>query len=207
MLCFLEINGNPWQVSLRGGAYPSGVFMKFVPNDCKQEEMLKEMGMSTIDELFADIPKNLRIHELELPKGKTQQDVETYLRTLEQKNKSSFETLCFLGGGIQHHYIPALVQSITSRSEFYTAYTPYQPEASQGFLQAMFEYQSMIASLMGMDIANASLYDGMTALGEAALLCHRHTKKNQFVISTLMTRLFVGRLSDKRHTQPKMPGN
>ena len=98
------------------------------------------------------------------------------------KNRSFNDSLSFLGGGIKPHYIPAIVKSIISRSEFYTAYTPYQSEASQGFLQAMFEYQSMIAEITGMDVANCSLYDGATALGETALMCSRINKKKTFVI-------------------------
>ena len=106
------------------------------------------------------------------------------LRKLGEKNKSFCEMPNFLGGGIKSHYIPAAVKSIISRSEFYTSYTPYQPEASQGFLQAMFEYQSMIAEITSMDIANASVYDGATALGEAALMCTRINKRKTFVVPT-----------------------
>jgi len=147
--------------------------------------MLKELGLEQIDDLFIDIPKEIRIDNLESPipsKGLSQQETERLLREIANKNKSCNDLLCFLGGGVKPHYIPAIVKSIVSRAEFYTAYTPYQPEASQGFLQAMFEYQSMIAELTGMDVANASLYDGATALGEAALMCARITKKNSFII-------------------------
>lgn len=156
--------------------------MKFIPNACVKETMLNAIGVKTIDDLFEDIPQPLRAQPLSLPKGKTQQEVEHHLRQLAYANQSWSEHPHFLGGGIQPHYIPAVVQAITNRSEFYTAYTPYQPEASQGFLQAMFEYQSMIAELTGVNVANASLYDGMTALGEAALLCCRQTKRNVFII-------------------------
>lgn len=144
--------------------------------------MLKETGLSDIDELFSDIPKQIRVKNLNLPKGLSQQDTEQKLREIANKNKSFYDMLSFLGGGIKPHYIPPAVKSIISRAEFYTAYTPYQPEASQGFLQAMFEYQSMIVELTGMDIANASLYDGATALGEAALMCSRINQKKTFVI-------------------------
>lgn len=144
--------------------------------------MLREIGLKQIDDLFVDIPKEIRINNLELPDSLSQQETEQRLRKIANKNKSCNEVLCFLGGGVKPHYIPAVVKSIISRGEFYTAYTPYQPEASQGFLQAMFEYQSMIAELTGMDVANASLYDGATALSEAALMCTRITKKKKFVI-------------------------
>ena len=144
--------------------------------------MLKETGLSDIDELFSDIPKQIRVKNLNLPKGLSQQDTEQKLREIAKKNKSFCGMLSFLGGGIKPHYIPPAVKSIISRAEFYTAYTPYQPEASQGFLQAMFEYQSMTVELTGMDIANASLYDGATALGEAALMCSRINQKKTFVI-------------------------
>ena len=156
--------------------------MKFVPNSTKKKSMLEEIGLTDIDELFSDIPKKIRIKNLTLPDGLSQQDVEEQLRTLGKKNKSFFEMPSFLGGGIKPHYIPAAVKSIISRSEFYTSYTPYQPEASQGFLQAMFEYQSIIAELTGMDVSNASLYDGATAIGEAALMCTRINRRKTFII-------------------------
>ena len=156
--------------------------MKFIPNSELKKEMLKDIGLKDIDELFSDIPEKIRIKELELPDGLSQQETEKHLRNIANKNKPQGELLSFLGGGIKPHYTPAVVKSILSRSEFYTAYTPYQPEASRGFLQAMFEYQSMIAALTGMDIANASLYDGFTALSEAALMCTRINKKMTFVV-------------------------
>jgi glycine dehydrogenase subunit 1 len=156
--------------------------MQFIPNSPLKNSMLHEIGLHDINELFSDIPKKLRVKKLNLPEGRTQQDVEEHLRNIATHNKSFCEMPSFLGGGMKPHYIPAAVKSVLSRSEFYTAYTPYQPETSQGFLQAIFEYQSMIAELTGMDISNASLYDGATALGEAALLCTRVTRKKTFII-------------------------
>jgi glycine dehydrogenase subunit 1 len=156
--------------------------MQFIPNSPLKTNMLNELNLHEIDDLFSDIPQKLRIKDLRLPQGKTQQEVEEHLRILARKNKSFCEMTSFLGGGVQPHYIPAAVKSILSRSEFYTAYTPYQPETSQGFLQAIFEYQSLIAELTGMDVSNASLYDGATAVGEAALMCTRVNKKKTFLI-------------------------
>jgi len=156
--------------------------MKFIPNSAIKNEMLKEIGLNNINDLFSDIPKNLKFKDLDLPNGLSQQDTEQKLRQIASKNKSYHQILSFVGGGIKPHYIPSAVKSIISRSEFYTSYTPYQSEASQGFLQAMFEYQSMIAEITGMDISNASLYDGVTALGEAALMCARINKKKYFII-------------------------
>ena len=156
--------------------------MKFIPNSEIKKELLKELQISDIEELFSDIPKSIKIKDINLSKGLSQLEVENKLKSIGCKNKSFFEKPFFLGGGIKPHYIPALVKSIISRSEFYTSYTPYQPEASQGFLQAMFEYQSVISEITGMDVANASLYDGATALGEAALMCTRINKKNTFII-------------------------
>jgi glycine dehydrogenase subunit 1 len=156
--------------------------MQFIPNSPLKKNMLIELGLHTINDLFSDIPQHIRVTELQLPQGRTQQDVEEHLRKLAQQNKSFCQTPSFLGGGVKPHYIPAAVKSVISRSEFYTAYTPYQPETSQGFLQAIFEYQSMIAELTGMDVSNASLYDGATALGEAALMCSRINKRKTFVL-------------------------
>jgi len=156
--------------------------MKFVPNSDIKNEMLNELSLKKIDDLFSDVPKKIIIDELDLDEGLSQIQTEKKLREIASKNKSYSEVLCFLGGGIKPHYIPAAVKALAYRSEFFTAYTPYQSEASQGFLQAMFEYQSMIAELTGMDVANCSLYDGVTAVSEAALMSSRITRKKKFVI-------------------------
>ena len=156
--------------------------MKFIPNSAIKNNMIKEIGLKSINDLFSDVPKNLKFKDLKLANGLTQQETEQKLRQISNKNKSYHEILSFVGGGIKPHFIPSALKSILLRSEFYTAYTPYQSEASQGFLQAMFEYQSMIAELTGMEVSNSSLYDGITALGEAALMCTRINKKKNFVI-------------------------
>ncbi len=157
--------------------------MKFIPNHLIKNQMLKEIGLENIDDLFSDIPDEIQIKDLKLDNGLTQIQTENKLRKIASKNKSCKDILTFTGGNIKPHYIPAVVKSIISRSEFYSAYTPYQSEASQGFLHAMFEYQSLIAEITGMDVANASLYDEATALGEAALMCSRvKRRKNKFVI-------------------------
>jgi glycine dehydrogenase subunit 1 len=156
--------------------------MQFIPNTPLKKNMLDELGCHDIDDLFSDIPQKIKITHLTLPDGLTQLQTEERLKILARKNKSFCELPSFLGGGVKPHYIPAAVKSVISRSEFYTAYTPYQPEMSQGFLQAIFEYQSMIAELTGMDVSNASLYDGATALGEAALMCTRINRRKTFVI-------------------------
>ena len=156
--------------------------MKFIPNSKIKEIMLKEIGVNDINSLFSDIPKKILINDIELPNELSQQNTEKKLRTIACKNKSLNEITSYLGGGIKPHYIPSFVKAIKSRAEFYTSYTPYQSEASQGFLQAMFEYQSIISELTGLDIANCSLYDGVTALGEAALMCTRINRKKTFVI-------------------------
>ncbi|MEM4258618.1 MAG: aminomethyl-transferring glycine dehydrogenase subunit GcvPA [Candidatus Thermoplasmatota archaeon] len=158
--------------------------MNFIPNVSSKQELLEELHLQSIDELFVDVPHQIRIKNLNLPPGLNQQETEEKLKKIANKNKPCSMMPSFLGGGIKHHYIPAAVKTIVSRSEFYTAYTPYQPEASQGFLQAMFEYQSMICELTGMDVANASLYDGATALGEAALMCSRINNKKTFLVPT-----------------------
>ena len=156
--------------------------MQFIPNSPLKKTMVDELHIHDVNDLFSDIPKEIALKGLPLPQGRSQQDVETQMRLFAQQNKSFCEMVSFIGGGFKPHYIPAAVKAIVSRSEFYTAYTPYQPETSQGFLQAIFEYQSMIAELTGMDVSNASLYDGATALGEAALMCTRLSKKKTFVI-------------------------
>ncbi len=156
--------------------------MKFIPNSAIKKEMLNEIGLKDIDELFSDVSKDILNKDLDLKNGLSQIDTTKKLRDIADKNKSFHELTCFTGGGMKPHYVPSIVKSLISRAEFFTAYTPYQSEASQGFLQAMFEYQSMIAELTGMDIANCSLYDGVTALSESALMCSRIKRKNIFVV-------------------------
>lgn len=153
--------------------------MNYIPNLEFKEEILKEISIKSIDDLFSDIPESVRIDRLNLPDGKTEMEVKKEVTDTLKKNK---RTLSFLGGGVYDNYVPSAVKAIIQRSEFYTSYTPYQPEVSQGMLQAMFEYESMIADLTGMDAANASMYDWATSLAEAVLMCSRMTRKNEFVI-------------------------
>jgi len=154
--------------------------MPFIANTEQQrQEMLAAIGM-TADDLFADIPAKLQCTDFHLPAGMSEQAVRSYLGELSGKN--STRLINFLGGGFYDHFIPAAVGALTSRGEFYTAYTPYQPEASQGTLQAIFEYQTMIARLTEMEVANASLYDGGTALYEAMMMALRITGRNKIII-------------------------
>ncbi|PKK86060.1 MAG: aminomethyl-transferring glycine dehydrogenase [Thermoplasmata archaeon HGW-Thermoplasmata-1] len=156
--------------------------MHFIPNSEIKQAMLAEIGLDDIDELFADVPKEVRYGGLQIEKSKSEMQVRREMKHMLSKNVTLDEITSFIGGPAMPHFVPAAVRSITSRSEFYTAYTPYQPELSQGILQAMFEYQSMIAELTGMDVANISMYDGATALGEAALMTARASRKNEFLV-------------------------
>ncbi|MBN2416770.1 aminomethyl-transferring glycine dehydrogenase subunit GcvPA [bacterium] len=159
--------------------------MPYIPmTDDNRREMLKTIGVADFEALLSGIPENVRFQgELDLPKPLSEYEVTKLLRSLAAKNRDTVSTICFLGGGAYDHYVPAAIDHIISRSEFYTSYTPYQPEVSQGNLQAIYEYQSMIAALTGMDVANASMYDGGSALAEAALLAHSKTKKAEILIS------------------------
>jgi glycine dehydrogenase subunit 1 len=144
--------------------------------------MLRVLGCEEIDDLFEDIPEGIRIPGLDLPKGLSEQEAIRRVLEILSRNLSCEELLSFLGAGYYDMYVPAVVDAILSRSEFYTSYTPYQAELSQGLMQALFEYQSLICELTGMDAANSSMYDGSTALGEAALMCARITRRRSFVI-------------------------
>lgn len=157
----------------------------YIPNTPQDEqEMLKAIGLESVDQLFEDIPKDVHLTEpLNIPSSKSELEVTRYLKGLASKNCSVSELASFLGAGAYDHYIPSVINAITSRSEFYTSYTPYQPEISQGTLQYIFEYQTLIANLTGMDIANASLYDGGTAITEAALMACAHAKKAEIIVS------------------------
>lgn len=158
----------------------------YMPDISEMKDMLAEMGLNDIMDLFSDIPSEYIIDELDLPEGMCEWDTYNHLRDLANRNMNTSNTVFFLGAGVYHHYVPPVVKEIISRSEFSTSYTPYQPEISQGMLQALFEYQSLIAELVGMDVANASMYDSATALGEAALMAKRITKKNTILVPEVM---------------------
>ena len=146
----------------------------------QQQEMLREIGVGSIDELLGQVPENVRLERpLDLPPPLTEPELECHVRQLAGQNIT--DRVCFQGGGAYDHFIPAVVDEIAGRGEFYTAYTPYQPEASQGSLQAFFEYQSMICQLTGLDVSNASLYEGGTAVSEAAFMAIRVTGRRRKV--------------------------
>ncbi len=157
----------------------------YIPHTREDEkEMLEVVGLDSLEDLFNDIPKELRLSkELDMPKAKSELEVTSYLKGLASKNSTVDELTCFLGAGAYDHYIPSVIDHIISRQEFYTSYTPYQPEISQGTLQYLFEFQSLLCELTGMDIANASLYDGGTAVAEAALMAASVSRKKEIIIS------------------------
>ncbi|MCC6935029.1 MAG: aminomethyl-transferring glycine dehydrogenase subunit GcvPA [Thermomicrobiales bacterium] len=145
--------------------------MTFNPHTKEDREaMLAAVGAANIESLFSAIPEDVRFPKLNLPRTLSEQEAFRRLSELAAKNLNTIEHPSFLGAGLYSHYVPAAVQQILFRGEFYTAYTPYQPEVAQGTLQAIYEYQTMIANLTGMEVSNASLYDGATALAEGALL-------------------------------------
>ncbi len=154
--------------------------MNFICNtEAQKKDMLKELGVSGIDALFRDIPKEIVLKK-GAGNGLSEAELAASISRLSKKNKTGL--VSFLGAGSYNHFIPAAVRHIVSRSEFYTAYTPYQAEMSQGMLQAIYEYQTMIAELTGMDVANASVYDGATALAEACIMACTITRKKKVVM-------------------------
>lgn len=158
----------------------------FIPHsDSDRSEMLRKVGVTSIEDLFQDVPEQFRFPKLDLPDAVTEMEALQNLKDFADANYSTEDTICFLGAGAYNHYVPAAVDSIITRGEFLTAYTPYQPEVSQGTLQAIFEYQSLVAALTGMEVSNASHYDGATAAAEACILAYHHFrgKRNKFVLS------------------------
>ncbi|MCZ7581201.1 MAG: aminomethyl-transferring glycine dehydrogenase subunit GcvPA [Fimbriimonadaceae bacterium] len=158
----------------------------YIPHtDADRDEMLEVIGAKSIEELFAAIPPELRIQgDLNVPEGLDEHRLLAHVFGLSRKNKSLLTDLvCFLGAGIYDRYIPATIGAILSRGEFLTAYTPYQPELSQGYLQTIYEFQTMVAELYGMEVANASMYDGSTAMAEAAILAHGVTGRDRVLIA------------------------
>ncbi|GFN22343.1 aminomethyl-transferring glycine dehydrogenase subunit GcvPA [Thermanaeromonas sp. C210] len=157
--------------------------MGYIPTTpAEREEMLKACGVTRVEELFEDIPEEVKLKgDLDLPAPLAEPDLLRHLKELAGKNRT--DLISFLGAGAYEHYIPSVVSHLLSRSEFYTAYTPYQPEVSQGTLQAIFEFQSLVCALTGLDVANASHYDGATATAEAALVACGATRRQKILFS------------------------
>jgi glycine dehydrogenase subunit 1 len=152
--------------------------------DADQEEMLAAIGVAHLDDLFAQIPAGVRLdRELDVPPALGEADLTRHLEALAGRNASSTTELSFLGAGIYDHYVPAIVDTFLGRGEFLTAYTPYQPEMSQGVLQAIFEYQTAICELTGMDVSNASGYDGCTVAADACYMARHHTGRTRIVVA------------------------
>ncbi len=160
--------------------------MPYIPHtEADRQAMLATIGAETIEELFREIPENLRVAPgaLNLPPALDEPRLMAHLTALSKKNVNLADVTCFLGAGIYDRYIPATVGAVISRGEFLTAYTPYQPEASQGYLQTIYEFQSMVAELFGSDLANASMYDGGTAMAEAAIMATGIKRRNKVAVS------------------------
>ena len=158
----------------------------YIPNtDEDRRAMLDRIGVRSVDELFADIPAKFRIDGLDLPSALPELDLTREMSELASQNTVAGNGVAsFLGGGAYRHFIPSTVGHIISRSEYYTAYTPYQPEISQGTLQTMFELQSMVCELIGMEVANAGMYDGASALAEACLMACRVSGRHRIAVHT-----------------------
>lgn len=159
--------------------------MRYLPiNENDRSDMLARIGVSDIDALFADIPEDKRLKQvLDLPLRKSEMDVERLLSGLAAKNVAAGSVPFFVGAGAYRHHVPASVDHLIQRSEFLTSYTPYQPEIAQGALQAIFEFQTQVAALTAMEVANASMYDGSTATAEAVAMAHRITKRRKALLS------------------------
>src|SRR6476619_1881568 len=150
--------------------------------DAEQAEMLAAIGVAQVADLFADVPEAVRFPELRLPRALSEIELRRELGAMSNRNATPTSHSMFLGAGAYNHFVPSAVDQILRRAEFYTAYTPYQPENSQGTLQAIFEYQSLICAITGMDVANASHYDGGTALAEAAIMAVSATRNRRTIV-------------------------
>ncbi|MGH7355513.1 MAG: glycine dehydrogenase, partial [Candidatus Rokuibacteriota bacterium] len=149
-----------------------------------QKAMLATIGASTIEDLLVKIPPKARLSRpLALPEPLAETELIRHMRALAAQNADADQYACFMGGGAYDHYVPSPINHLISRGEFFTAYTPYQPEASQGTLRTIYEYQTMIAELTGMDVANASIYDGASSLAEAALMAHATTERREIALA------------------------
>ena len=165
--------------------------MHFIPSTIEEEkELLTASGVASFSDLVKIIPPQLRLkNDVGIGHSLSELEIETELQQLSQENQS--DNICFLGNGIYDHFIPKAVDFLCSRSEYYTAYSPYQAEVSQGTLQFLYEFQTMICELSGMDIANASLYDGASAIAEACLLALSVTRKSTILYSSLLNENYI----------------
>jgi glycine dehydrogenase subunit 1 len=159
--------------------------LAYIPNtNEQQQEMLQEIGVENINKLFSDIPEECKLNrKLNVPEGKSEMEIRDCIRQVAKQNNNISENICFLGAGAYDHYIPSVIDYLAGRQEFYTAYTPYQPEISQGTLKAIFEFQTYICELTGMDVANASMYDGASTLAESCIMASSTTRRNTILIA------------------------
>src|SRR5918996_1024912 len=166
--------------------------MRYISNTpAQQREMLATIGAGTIEDLLARIPEKARLSRpLALPEALAEGDLVRHMRGLAGRNADAESFACFVGAGHYDHTIPSAINHLISRGEFFTAYTPYQPEASQGTLRTIYEYQTMIAELTGMDVANASIYDGGSSLAEAALMAASVTGRNEILFAAGVNPLY-----------------
>ena len=156
----------------------------YIPNTiAEQDDLLAAVGLNSVDELFSDIPDDYRNPPLRLPAPMSELEIQRELGAMAGRNRPLSSGPSFLGAGCYYHFIPSIVKAVMTRGEFLTAYTPYQPEVSQGTLQVIFEFQTMISALYGMEVANAGMYDGATSLAEAVLMACRVTRRQQVVVS------------------------
>lgn len=156
-------------------------FTQLTPAD--RQAMLRTIGVAQVQELFEDVPAEARFPELDLPPALTELEATRYMTERAARNVSVKDWPCFIGGGAYNHYSPSVVGHVMGHPNFYTAYTPYQPEVSQGTLQASFEFQSLVCELLGLDVANDSVYDGASAVGEAVLMAQRITRRDRVVLA------------------------
>lgn len=189
--------------------------MAYTPHTEQQkQQMLAALGLERVEQLFDAIPPALRLgRELDVPAGMSEIELRRHFAALAAKNRPVTEQLCFLGAGLYDHYVPSVVGTVIGRSEFYTAYTPYQPEMSQGTLQAIFEFQTMVCRLTGMDVANASMYDGASALAEAVIMACDITGRDEALLPPgihpawrRVTQTYVEGLGIRLHTLDVAPG-
>ena len=163
----------------------------YIPNtQDEQAEMLATLGLDSMDQLFLDIPQEYRDPPLNLPEPMSELDLQRDLQALASQNRALSSGPSFLGAGSYHHFIPSVVKALMTRGEFLTAYTPYQAEASQGTLQVIYEFQTLICNLYGMEVANAGMYDGATSLAEAVLMACRVTRRNQVAVAATLSPIY-----------------